>query len=394
MSAGDRHGDERAASALADRYHETAAPLVAACAIDDSCDVPWLANRSRNLKTVYRDRHVPRQLKCGIDTDRSLPWHEIPEGQAMDDGLPYDEGTPNAHGDVATPLERREVERQKPHDPDIWKKYTDEMNGYIRAVDDELIKRVPLDMDLRVFAQDDRALLQKIIAAQMAETGDADKRLSMGLQRKFISGAMIADATLGDRQIRVVASDPTVDRVKDVMVPEGCVLDGYKANPIFLANHDPGCPIGNAEVEIKNGRVEALVTFAPAGASAKADEYCALYKAGVLRAVSVGFQPIEYEPIKDGGYRYTKWELMELSGVAVPANANAVTIERAISLRTGAAPSWKSAPRSTCRSTRIRRGTATPRQPACSPIASSTAMPRTSRSPARRSCSTTPPIRS
>ena len=33
----------------------------------------------------------------------------------------------------------------------------------------------------------------------------------------------------------VVASDPTLDRTKDVMRPEGCILDNYNQNPIVLA---------------------------------------------------------------------------------------------------------------------------------------------------------------
>jgi hypothetical protein len=169
VSAGHRHDNERAATALADEYYESTAALVANCTVNREFDVPWLANRTRDLKTVWVDKRVPKILKCGIDTDQSLPWHELSEGEAMDDGLPYDEGDPSAHCDVATPLERRNVESQKPDDPDIWKKYEDEMNGLIRAVDDETIERVPLDMDLRVFAEDDRKLLEEIMAAQKAE---------------------------------------------------------------------------------------------------------------------------------------------------------------------------------------------------------------------------------
>jgi HK97 family phage prohead protease len=159
-----------------------------------------------------------------------------------------------------------------------------------------------------------------------------------GIVRKFVSSGVVTDGTLGDRQIRVVASDRTIDRVKDIMVPEGCILDGYKTNPIFLFNHNPAEPVGNATVAVQNGRVEALVNFAPKGVSTKADEICALYKAGVLRAVSVGFEPIEYEPTDDGGKRYTKWALMELSGVSVPANPNALTIERSQKAATAGTP--------------------------------------------------------
>jgi hypothetical protein len=84
---------------------------------------------------------------------------------------------PTAHDDVATPLEREAVEAQRPDDPDIWKKYTDEMDGYIREVDDETITRVAPDQDLRQFAEDDRRLLRKIIAAGH---GQGDGRTGIG----------------------------------------------------------------------------------------------------------------------------------------------------------------------------------------------------------------------
>jgi HK97 family phage prohead protease len=159
------------------------------------------------------------------------------------------------------------------------------------------------------------------------------------MKRKFIPSASLTDSKVGERQIRVVASTPTPDRVKDVMVAEGCDLTEYRANPIVLANHNPACPIGTADVEIKNGRVEATITFAPAGASAKADEYCALAKAGVLNAVSVGFETLDAEPIRGGGERVKSWSLLELSLVSVPANPEAVVTAR--SLEKADAEKWK-----------------------------------------------------
>lgn len=152
----------------------------------------------------------------------------------------------------------------------------------------------------------------------------------MSTIRKFTASAVIQDGSLGERQIRVIASDATPDRVKDVMSPNGCKLDNYNKNPIVLADHDPSKPIGRSTVQIKNGRVEAVIDFAPAGISAKADEYCGLAKAGMLNAVSVGFNPISEEPIKGGGYLYKEWELMELSVVAVPANPSALIVGRSM----------------------------------------------------------------
>ncbi len=148
------------------------------------------------------------------------------------------------------------------------------------------------------------------------------------MQHKLFAGQVVADGALGDRQIRVVANSGRSDRVKDVLVAKGCHLENYSANPIVLADHDPTKPIGNFEPEIKDERVEGIITFAPAGVSAKADEYCGLYKAGVLKTVSVGFREIAAEPIKGGGYRFAEWELMELSCVAVPCDPGAVVTAR------------------------------------------------------------------
>jgi HK97 family phage prohead protease len=144
----------------------------------------------------------------------------------------------------------------------------------------------------------------------------------------FADAILKRDASLNDREIRVVASDRTVDRIGDVMEPGGCKLDNFRNNPIVLANHDPDQPLGTAEAEIKSDRLEALITFAPPGLSKMADEWCGLCKAGILGAMSVGFSPIEFERIKEGGLRYTKWELLELSVVSVPANPNAIIVAR------------------------------------------------------------------
>lgn len=175
MSAGHRHDGEKASSGLADRYYEAAKALVAACIVIRTYDQPWLANRSTDARRVYVDRRVPAVLKSGIDTGKTLPWHELSEWLAMNDGLPYDKGTPSAHCDVATPLERRAVEAQKPGDPDIWRKYTEEMDGYITEVDEEKIKHVAPDQDLRQFEDDDRRLMERIIATQR---GIVDKALT------------------------------------------------------------------------------------------------------------------------------------------------------------------------------------------------------------------------
>jgi HK97 family phage prohead protease len=144
---------------------------------------------------------------------------------------------------------------------------------------------------------------------------------------------LLADPTLGARQIKVCASDGTPDRDNDVLDPAGCDFGAYRSNPIVLMNHDPAMPIATADVARKPLSIEATITFAPPGVSAKADEYCGLAKAGILSAVSVGFTAIEAQPRGNGrGVHFSKWELLELSLVSVPSNPRAVVPERALPL--------------------------------------------------------------
>ena len=65
------------------------------------------------------------------------------------------------------------------------------------------------------------------------------------------------------------------------------------------------------------------------GASEASDEAYQLVAEGYLRAVSVGFRPLEWEPMPDGrGTRFTSVELLEISLVSVPANASALLAAR------------------------------------------------------------------
>jgi HK97 family phage prohead protease len=153
----------------------------------------------------------------------------------------------------------------------------------------------------------------------------------MEVRRTTISDAIRAKflSTVGDREIRVVASDGTPDRMNDILDPPGVQLSEFRKNPVVLAQHDNTKPIAVVpDIAVRGDRVEALIRFPDEGVSDTADEYCRLVKSGVLNAVSVGFLPVEYEPRNNGGLFYTKWTLLELSIVSVGANPNALVIER------------------------------------------------------------------
>jgi hypothetical protein len=64
------------------------------------------------------------------------------------------------------------------------------------------------------------------------------RRAVAGHVTKFLS-------TVGERQIRVIASDATPDRMGDILEPGGCQLDDFRRKPIMLAQHDSNQPIGS-----------------------------------------------------------------------------------------------------------------------------------------------------
>lgn len=157
---------------------------------------------------------------------------------------------------------------------------------------------------------------------------------SMGNEVKNFAGTTKA---IGDRQIRVVVSTGDVDRGGEVIDPAGIDFTAYRKNPVVLYQHDHDTPIARCvQIGVVNGRIEALAQFPPEGASSKSDEVYNLIKAGVLNAVSIGFIPKTWEPIEGSKFsrRFTTCECLEFSVVSVPANSNALILERKMGQQT------------------------------------------------------------
>jgi len=120
-------------------------------------------------------------------------------------------------------------------------------------------------------------------------------------------------------------------------------LDNYKLNPVFLWNHDVDLPpVARAEaIEVQGDEIVCQVRFPPAGISARADEIRGLVKASMINAVSVGFDPINGEPLDAkkprAGMRVTDWEMLECSWCCVPVDPGSLVTARA----KGKTPDWR-----------------------------------------------------
>lgn len=154
---------------------------------------------------------------------------------------------------------------------------------------------------------------------------------AMAMIRKVVPMQVTA---LGEDEVEVRMSTASIARDGHVLVPQGCMLENYRANPIWLWQHDPEHPIATAEdIQVGDDAITARVRFAPMGISHKADEIRGLVKAGIVRGVSVGFEPLDGEPLDPrnprGGMRFTSWELLESSFCSIPVDTDAVVTARA-----------------------------------------------------------------
>jgi HK97 family phage prohead protease len=133
----------------------------------------------------------------------------------------------------------------------------------------------------------------------------------------------------------VLSSERVPDRYGDYVRVAGIGYKNYLKNPVVLWNHQSDAPIGT----MRNLRVEGQLLrgdlhLAPRTTSPRLAEIHALVECGVLRAVSIGFLPIESSQLSSGGRDYKKTELVEVSLVAVPANAEALMQAKALGVST------------------------------------------------------------
>jgi HK97 family phage prohead protease len=147
-----------------------------------------------------------------------------------------------------------------------------------------------------------------------------------------------ADTSKG---LTFVLSDESVDRMGDVIRASGWRVANFLKNPVALFGHDSRFIIGQwRDLRVEGTALKGRLQLAPSGTSDRIDEVRRLVAADILRAVSVGFRDIESRPRRDadgkalGGFEFLKQELVEVSMVAVPANANALAVSKALGIST------------------------------------------------------------
>jgi HK97 family phage major capsid protein len=143
--------------------------------------------------------------------------------------------------------------------------------------------------------------------------------------------SLISIKSLDDEQrvIRGVATTPTVDRGDDIVEPFGVKF----RNPLpFILHHDKSSPVGEVSFDrpTKAGiaftaRIPKVVE--PGRVRDRVDEAWHSAKYGLLKGVSIGYIPRQFDRRPTGGLHLKEIEVVELSMVAVPMNAETTILQ-------------------------------------------------------------------
>jgi HK97 family phage major capsid protein/HK97 family phage prohead protease len=126
------------------------------------------------------------------------------------------------------------------------------------------------------------------------------------------------------REITGIATTPSTDRVGDVLESMGAE---YAAEIPALWQHNHHEPVGHVHLGKATPKgipftIKMASTDEPGALKDRLDEAWQSVKLRLVKAVSIGFRALEYARMEGGGIRFLKFEILELSLVTVPANAD------------------------------------------------------------------------
>lgn len=136
------------------------------------------------------------------------------------------------------------------------------------------------------------------------------------------------------RSVEFVASDESIDSYGTIIPVKNWVLDRFNGNGIIGYQHnlywssDPDNVIGKGTAWVEDDKLMVRIEFEPKEINELAEKIYQKVLFGSINGVSVGFSELEEGETKeiDGQlvYVFGKCELLEISVVNIPANANAL----------------------------------------------------------------------
>ncbi len=136
------------------------------------------------------------------------------------------------------------------------------------------------------------------------------------------------------RSVEFVASDESVDSYGTIIPVKNWVLDRFNGNGIIGYQHnlywssDPDNVIGKGTAWVEDDKLMVRIEFEPKEINELAEKIYQKVLFGSINGVSVGFSELDKGEAKeiDGQvvYVFGRCELLEISVVNIPANANAL----------------------------------------------------------------------
>lgn len=146
------------------------------------------------------------------------------------------------------------------------------------------------------------------------------------------------------RQIDFVISTASLDRDNDTINVNGWELRNYVKNPVVLfAHNNRDLPVGTSiRTYIDQSSLHSTCQFVDRDLYPFGDMVYRFYLAGVLKATSVGYKPLEWSYAEDRKYgvNFQRQELLEYSCCAVPSNPDALIEARSKGIDTDPMRDW------------------------------------------------------
>ena len=152
-----------------------------------------------------------------------------------------------------------------------------------------------------------------------------------GLRMLSLQNRKIDEKT---RSVEFVASDESIDSYGTIIPVKNWVLDRFNGNGIIGYQHnlywssDPDNVIGKGTAWVEDGKLMVRIEFEPKEINELAEKIYQKVLFGSINGVSVGFSELDEGETKeiDGQvvYVFGRCELLEISVVNIPANANAL----------------------------------------------------------------------
>lgn len=131
------------------------------------------------------------------------------------------------------------------------------------------------------------------------------------------------------RILKGLASTVTPDRSNDIVEPSGMM---FELPMPFLWQHDHSAPIGNVisakrlstglEIEVQIANITEAGTLKD-----QVDHAWTAIRENLVRGLSIGFRPLDYDIRAGGGVLYKAIEIFEISAVTIACNSQATITE-------------------------------------------------------------------